>query len=417
MRVEFRTLDAFYELESEDVFAKCRPFSSYLQALKNEGSYPYRRTLLTPCANRVVIRDPLTSKPKEMVMMASNNYLGLTTHPKVIEAGRRALEEYGTGSGGVPLLSGTYELHRALERRIARFKGCEDAVVFPTGYSTNVGCINALIRPKDIAINDRLNHASLIDGCRLSRGTLRIFRHNDMESLRRVLEYAKGRFAGKLIIVDGVFSMDGDIARLPEIISLARQYGARVMVDEAHATGVIGKNGRGTPEHFNLEGQVDIVAGTLSKALGGLGGFVASSQEVVDYVRFYARAYMFSTSLPPVVAASVLAAIDVIEEEPERRARLHDNIGYMLKHLKALGFNTGNTETAIVPLIIGDDAKVKDLTLDLHQAGIYVNPVFYPAVPKGTARIRLSLMATHTKQDLDQALDALETLGRKHGII
>jgi glycine C-acetyltransferase len=356
---EVRNLSDFYELPDRDIFAKALPLYDFIQDLQHHDQYFYRRTLLGPSANRVIVRDHVTGQPREMIMMASNNYLGLTTHPKVVEAGLQAQVKYGAGSGSVGLLAGTLDLHRQLEEHLARFKGCEDAIVFPTGYSTNVGCVAGLLRKGDVAINDRLNHASIIDGCKLSGADIRTFKHNDLKSLEHVLQKCDAEYHGKLVIVDGVFSMDGDIAPLPDLIRLARQYDARVMIDEAHASGVIGEHGRGTPEYYHLEGQVDLVAGTLSKGLAGIGGFVASTKEVVNYLRFFGRSYMFSTSLPPAVTASLIAAIEVIETEPELRARLWENINYFTGHLKALGFDLGNAETAIIPIIIGDDTKVQ----------------------------------------------------------
>lgn len=412
-----RNLSDFYELPDRDIFAKTRPFWDFVEELKEEGQFFYRRTLLGASQNRVTIHDPLTGKVREMIMMASNNYLGLTTHPKVVEAGLKAQEKYGAGSGSVSLLAGTLDLHRQLEEKLARFKGCEDAIVFPTGYSTNVGCVAGLLRKGDVAINDRLNHASIIDGCKLSGADIRTFKHNDMTSLERLLDKCDTEYQGKLVIVDGVFSMDGDIAPLPQIVELARQHGARVMIDEAHASGVIGDHGRGTPEHWHMEGQVDLVAGTLSKGLGGIGGFVASTREVVNYLRFFGRSYMFSTSLPPAVSASLIAAIEVIETEPELRERLWENIRYFTGKLRGMGFDLGNAETAIIPVVIGDDTKVQLMCREIHEAGIFLNPVSYPAVPKRLSRLRLSLMATHTRADLDQTLEALERVGRKYGVI
>lgn len=415
--VEVRTLADFYELPDRDIFAKARPMWEFIEELREAGQFFYRRTLVSGSANRAQVRDLETGKVREMVMMASNNYLGLTTHPKVVEAGLKAQEKYGAGSGSVALLAGTLDLHQELEERLARFKGCEDAIVFPTGYSTNVGCISGLLRKGDVAINDRLNHASIIDGCKLSGADIRTFKHNDLRSLEHLLERCDEEYQGKLIIVDGVFSMDGDIAPLPDLIALARRFGARLMIDEAHATGVIGDHGRGTPEHWHVEGQVDLVAGTLSKGLGGIGGFVASTKEVVNYLRFFGRSYMFSTSLPPAVSASLIAALEVIAAEPELRSRLWENIRYFMGRLRKLGFDLGNAETAIIPVVIGDDTKVQLMCREMHEAGIFLNPVAYPAVPKRLSRLRLSLMATHTREDLDLTLDALERVGRKYGVI
>ncbi|MDQ7793945.1 MAG: aminotransferase class I/II-fold pyridoxal phosphate-dependent enzyme [bacterium] len=412
-----RSMADFYALPDADIFAKTRPFHAFIQDLKAQGHFQYRRTLLGPSANRVTVWDEEQGRRREMIMMASNNYLGLTTHPRVIEAAERACREYGAGAGSVSLLAGTLELHRRLEERLAAFKACEDAIIFPAGYSANVGCVMGLAREGDLVVNDILNHASIMDGCRLSSATVKAFPHGNVGALDRLLARARDRYAGKLVIVDGVFSMDGDIAPLPKLIEVCRRHGARLMIDEAHATGVIGPNGRGTPAHHRVEGQVDLVAGTLSKALGTVGGFVAASREVVNYLRFYARSYMFSTALPPAVAASVLAGLDVLEEEPGLLTRLWENVAYMRENLVALGFELGNQQTAIFPLIIGDDFKVKEMGRLLHEAGIYANPVFYPAVSRRLSRVRLSLMATHTRQDLDLTLEACAAAGKRLGIV
>lgn len=411
------SLADFYELADRDIFAKVHSFNRFVEDTYARGHFTYGRIILGPNENRVTIQDVYTGQRREMVQMASNNYLGLTTHPRVVEAGRRAHDKYGAGSGGVPLLAGYLDLLQELEQRLARFKSAEDCVVFSSGYSSNVGCISALIRKGDVALNDRLNHASLIDGCRFSGGELRTFKHNNMESLERVLAECDGKYLGKLVVVDGVFSMDGDITDLPQVVQIAQRHGARVMIDEAHASGVIGKNGRGTPEHFGIEGQVDIVAGTLSKALGGVGGFICGSREVVRYIRFYARSYMFSTALPPAVTGSLIEAVNVIEEEPELRARLWKNIHYMHDNLRRLGFDIGPTATAIVPILIGDDILTREMGRRVHELGIFLNPVYYPAVPKRVSRLRLSIMATHTQEDLDQTLSVIEQVGREFGVI
>lgn len=406
------------EWPHQDILAKTHPFYEFTEELTVHEFHHWSRVLTSPSERRVKILDPYTNTIREMVMMASNNYLGLTTHPAVVEAARKALEKYGVGAGSVPLLGGTLDLHKELEHKLAKMKGCEDAVIFTSGYSSNVGCVSALVRQNDVAINDRLNHASIIDGCRLSGGAFRTFRHNDLDHLEKVLRSTEDQgYLGKLIIVDGVFSMDGDISNLPGIKAIADRYGARLMIDEAHATGVIGANGRGTPEHFQMEGKIDLVAGTLSKALGGVGGFVASTKEVINYLRFYARSHMFSTALPPATAAALCAAIDVIEKEPALRNKLWSNINYMIANLKQMGFNLGNAETAIIPIIVGDDQILKEISREVHQAGIFVNSVYYPAVPKRLSRLRLSLMATHTREDLDDTLAVLERVGKKYGLI
>ncbi|MDD5086041.1 MAG: aminotransferase class I/II-fold pyridoxal phosphate-dependent enzyme [Candidatus Omnitrophica bacterium] len=411
------SLADYYEYDSADIFEKTRRYRFFMDECRKRQYHFWGRILETPSASHVIIRDPYDGTGREMIMMASNNYLGLTTHPKVMEAGIKAIKEYGAGAGSVPLLGGTHRVHRELEEKLARMKSCESAVLFSSGYVTNVGCIAALLRAGDVAFNDLLNHASIIDGCKLSGAKLDYFRHNDMRSLTRVLKLTENRYKGKLVVVDGVYSMDGDICNLPEILDIAHLHGACVMIDEAHATGVIGDHGRGTPEYFHLEGKTDIVAGTLSKALGGVGGFVASKKEVVEYLRYYARGNMFSTALPPATAASVSAAIDVIENEPEIRQKLWRNIRYMTTHLRSLGFNLGGAQTAIIPVIIGDQPKLREMSREIHKAGVFVNYVYYPAVPKRLSRIRLSLMATHTEDDLDKTLEVLEQVGRKYGVI
>ncbi|NLW59268.1 MAG: aminotransferase class I/II-fold pyridoxal phosphate-dependent enzyme [Firmicutes bacterium] len=418
MKYATKNLSDFLELPDRDILAKTRPFYEFTGELVSQEYHHWARILTSPSERRVKILDRYTNEVREMVMMASNNYLGLTTHPAVVEAARKALEKYGAGAGSVPLLGGYLDLHRELEQKLARMKGCEDAVIFSSGYAANVGCVSALVRKGDVVINDRLNHASIIDGCFLSGGTLRTFKHNDLASLEKVLQTTeKHGCNGKLIIVDGVFSMDGDITNLPGIKALADRYHARIMIDEAHATGVIGPNGRGTPEHFNMEGQIDLVAGTLSKALAVVGGFVASSKEVVNYLRFYARSHMFSTALPPAAAGALMAGIDVIQNEPQLRQRLWTNIEYMRTNLQRMGFNLGNSETAIIPIIVGADDLLKKVSREIHRAGIFVNPVYYPAVPKKSSRLRLSLMATHTQEDLDDTLAVLERVGKKYGLI
>jgi glycine C-acetyltransferase len=315
----------------------------------------------------------------------------------------------------VPLLGGTLDVHIQLEKKIAKFKGCEDSITYTSGFGSNCGSLLALLQEEDIAILDLLVHASIIDGCKSTN--TKCFRHNDMDSLERVLKRVKDKFRTKLIVVDGVYSMDGDIAPLDRIVELAKAYGAYVMVDEAHATGVIGKTGRGTPQHHDIEGKVDIVAGTLSKALGGVGGFIAAKGELVELLRYYSRPYIFSTAMAPQVAGSLVAALDVIEDEPEHLEKLWGNINYFRSNLTAMGFDIGNSETAIFPIIIGDDLKVREMCRRLHELDIYVNPVMYPAVPKKLSRIRMSLMSAHTREHLDKALDALEMVGREYEVI
>lgn len=306
-------------------------------------------------------------------------------------------------------------MHIKLEERVAKFKSCESAIIYTSGFGSNAGTLLSLLGENDTAVLDMLVHASILDGCKNTN--INFFRHNDMDSLEKTLKKVKDKFRTKLIAVDGVYSMDGDIAHLDRIVEIAKHYGAYVMVDEAHASGVIGKNGRGTPEHCNVEGKVDIVAGTFSKALGAVGGFIAASKELVTLLNFYSRSYMFSTAMTPQSAASLIAAMDVIEQEPDLREKLWDNIIYFRKNLLDLGFDLGNSETAIFPIIIGDDYKVREVCRELHENNIYVNPVLYPAVPRKLSRIRMSIMSAHTKEHLDKALNVLEDVGRKYDLI
>lgn len=413
------TMADFITQRDKDLFAKTRPCYEYLEDWRSKGTYTHRRNVLSACKNRVIVYDELLGIEREMIMMASNNYLSLSTHPKVIEAGQKALRKYGSGMSGSPLLNGTFDMLKELEEKLARLKGYEEAMLFSTGYSANVGAISGLIRPEDVILIDRLNHASIIDGCRLAGGNFRAFKHNDMEDLEKLLKKCDEQFMGKLIVMDGIFSMDGDLAPLPKIVDLANRYGAKVMVDEAHATGVIGSHGGGTTDYFNLEGEIDLVMGTFSKSLAATGGFVASSKEIISYLRHYARSYLFSASLTPSVIATVLAALNVIEEEPELRERLWNNIYYMHDNLKMLGYNVfpSPPESAIIILTIGNEVKLRQMSKEIHKAGIFLNAIPYPAVPRDKSRFRISLMATHTRDDLDETLDALERVGKEFGVI
>ncbi len=408
------SLADFYDIPDMDMMERAEMFYEYFEDIYNKHHCHFRRVSLNGSSPVMQVLDPYSGQTREMIYLASNDYLNLTRHPKTIEAGKKALEKYGVGAGSVPLLGGTLDLHVALEKKVAAFKGCESAIVYTSGFGSNAGSIAALLRQNDVAILDILDHASIIDGCKET--SVEYFRHNNMRSLEKVLQKCKDKYRTKLVIVDGVYSMDGDISKLDEIVALAHHYGAYVMVDEAHATGVIGENGRGTPEHFNLEGKVDIVAGTFSKALGVVGGFVAGKKEIIEYLHYYARSYMFSTAQTPQAAASLIAGMEVIETEPHLRSKLWDNIHYFKKHLLALGFNIGNSETAIFPIIIGDDFKVREMCRELHEANIYVNAVQYPAVSRKLSRIRMSLMYNHTREQLDSVLELLEHLSKKYDI-
>lgn len=391
-----------------DIFAKCEDFTQAADARK-AGYYPYFIPLQDTEGTEVVING------HRLIMIGSNNYLGLTTHPKVREAALDAIRRYGTSCTGSRFLNGTLELHEELERRLAAFMRKEAALVFSTGYQTNVGTISALVGRGDFVITDRDDHASIVDGCRLAFGEMKRFRHNDMADLERVLA-SLPEDAGKLVVVDGIFSMGGDIAPLPEIAPICKKYGARLMVDDAHSIGVLGE-GRGTAAHFGMDDDADLVMGTFSKSFASLGGFIAGKAKVIDYIKHTARSLIFSASIPAANAAAALAALEIMQTEPERRERLMAIADKMRKGYKALGFNVGDTQTPIIPIIIGDDTKTFITWKALFAAGVYTNPVISPAVPPGMALLRTSYMATHTDEQMDRVLDIFAKVGKEMGII
>ena len=392
------------------MFDKCREFTKMVAHLKSTGQFFYLREI-DPAATPIVKR-----KGKELVMLGSNNYLGLTSHPKVVERTIEAVRKYGTGSCSSRVLTGTTSLHNQLERKLAEFKRTEDAVVLSTGFSTMMGTIATLTEEGDTILSDELNHASIIEGCRLSKAQVRVYRHNDMESLEKMLSKCS-RSLNKLIITDGVFSMKGTVANLPEIKRLADQYEARIMVDDAHGTGALGAKGHGTLEHFDMEGEVELVCGTFSKSLGTVGGFTAATEEIVTFLKLNARPFIFSASLPPSVAATVLACLEVIEEEPELLKKLRWNANFIRKSLKEMGFAIEETITPIIPVLIGDDEKTFKMAGQLEEEGVMVNPVVPPAVPKESSLIRVSVMATLSLENLEMALDKFKLVGSRLGII
>jgi len=378
-----------------------------LDLWRAEGTYQRLRVLESPCAAESRFDG------KEVVNLASNNYLGLTTHPKLVEAALEATRKYGVGSGAVRTISGTMSLHMRLEERIAAFKHVEACVVFQSGFAANAGTVSAILTPQDHIVSDELNHASIIDGCRFSKAAIHVFPHKDVAAAERILadlESAPGR---KLLITDGVFSMDGDIAPLPGLVEAAARHGAIMMIDDAHSSGVLGRDGRGTVDRFNLHGRVDIQVGTLSKAIGVLGGYVCGSRDLIEFLYHRARPFLFSTSHPPAVAASCLAAFDVLEQEPERIQRLWDNTRYFKAGLAAAGFNTGSSETPITPVLVGDAALAHRLSRGLFDEGVLATGIGFPTVPKGKARVRTIVAATHTRAELDRALEAFRKVGKK----
>jgi glycine C-acetyltransferase len=354
---------------------------------------------------------------KEVINLASNNYLGLTTHPKLREAAIQAVKDFGVGSGAVRTISGTMRIHMQLEERIAAFKNVEACVVFQSGFAANAGTVSAILGPDDHIISDELNHASIIDGCRLSRAKIHVFPHKDVAAAEKILASLDNIPGHKLLITDGVFSMDGDIGALPGLVEAAEKHGAIMMVDDAHSSGVLGRQGRGTIDHFGLHGRVQVQVGTLSKAIGVLGGYVCGSRDLIDFLYHRARPFLFSTSHPPAVAAACLAAFDVLEQEPERMENLWKNTNYFKQGLMSAGFNTGISETPITPVIVGEAKVAHELSRELFAEGVLATGIGFPTVPKGKARVRTIVTATHTRAELDQALEVFRKVGKKMGIL
>jgi glycine C-acetyltransferase len=378
---------------------------------KKAGTYQRLRVLEGPSAAESRFDG------KEVINLASNNYLGLTTHPKLIEAAIAATRKYGAGSGAVRTISGTMDLHMELERRIARFKNVEACVVFQSGFAANAGTVAAVLTPEDHIISDELNHASIIDGCRLSKAKIHVFPHKDHQAANRILEELGGQAGRKLLITDGVFSMDGDIAPLPDLVAAAERHGAIMMIDDAHSSGVLGRNGRGTVDHFGLHGRVDIQVGTLSKAIGVLGGYVCGTRDLIEFLYHRARPFLFSTSHPPPVAAACLAAFDVLENEPERIERLWENTRYFKQGLTSAGFNTGISETPITPVIVGEAARAHQFSAELFQEGVLATGIGFPTVAKDRARVRTIVTAAHAREELDRALDVFRRVGKRMAIV
>jgi len=381
-----------------------------LDALKQQGLYRHLRILEGEQSHKS------TFDHHQVVNLSSNNYLGLTTHPKLREKALEAVRELGVGSGSVRSIAGTMDIHMELERRLAAFKRTEAVVVFQSGFAANAGTVAAVLSKEDVVISDELNHASIIDGSRLSRATIKVFPHKDVDAARKILkELPAGQ--RKLLITDGVFSMDGDLGSLPDLCALAEEYGCIMMVDDAHASGVFGANGRGTIDHFGMHGRVDIQVGTLSKAIGALGGYVAGSKSLIEFLYHRARPFLFSTSHPPAVAAACIAAIDVLEQEPQIIERLWENTRFFKAGLKTLGFNTGLSESPITPVIAGEGALAMKLSDRLFQEGVFAQGIAFPTVARDKARVRTIVTATHTREELQFALDAFAKVGRELGLI
>jgi glycine C-acetyltransferase len=385
--------------------------SAELDALKQQGLYRRLRILEDEQKPSTIVDH------QHVVNLSSNNYLGLTTHPRLRERALDAIRRFGVGSGSVRTIAGTMELHMELERRLAAFKKTEAVVVFQSGFTANAGTVAAILTNDDVVISDELNHASIIDGCRLSRATIKVFPHKNVAAARRVLEALPAAYKRRLLITDGVFSMDGDLGALPELCDLAEEFGCIMMVDDAHASGVFGQNGRGTIDHFGVHGRVDVQVGTLSKAVGVLGGYVAGSRLLIEFLYHRARPFLFSTSHPPAVAAACIAAIDVLLEEPQLIDRLWENTRFFKAGLKALGFDTGLSQSPITPVIVGDAALAMKLSDRLFEEGVFAQGIGFPTVPRDKARVRTIVTASHTREELQFALDAFAKVGHEIGIL
>ena len=379
------------------------------RAVLTENIYPYFRQIESQ-------QDPIVSmNGKEVIMCGSNNYLGLASHPKVKEAAIDAVNKYGTGCAGSRFLNGTLTIHIELEEKLAQFFRKEAALVYATGYQTNLGVLSAIIGRGDVAISDRQNHASIVDGIRLSYGEVKKFKHNDTQDLDRVIESIGDK--NKLVVVDGVFSMEGDISPLDEIVRLREKHDFGIMVDDAHGVGVLGKTGRGTVEHFDLEDEVEMIMGTYSKSLATIGGFVTASTEIIEYLKHTSRSMIFSASLAPGLVAAVSSALDIIDQEPERREQLWKNTNKMMEGFKSYGFDVGDSATPIIPIVVGDEMLAFKIALMLQEEGVFANPVITPATALGRALIRTSYMATHTDDQLDRVLEAFVKVGKTVGLI
>ncbi|RAJ28323.1 aminotransferase class I/II-fold pyridoxal phosphate-dependent enzyme [Pedobacter cryoconitis] len=406
------TFKNFENIEGHDIYARATVFGNFLQYMKDNGHMNYRLQNFSGCGPEMCVKTSIHQNGFDYVSFVSNDYLGFTQHPKVKAAAIQGITDFGTGAGASPLIGGHFSYHEILEEKIAAFfkRGKDSSVIYTTGYTANSATLMSLLQKEDLAIVDMAVHASIYEGCILTN--TKTFLHNHMESLERILKAARTQYRTKLVIVDGVYSQDGDIAPLREIISLARQYGAYVMVDDAHGTGVLGATGRGALEQLDLLHEVDLISGTFSKTFANIGGYVIANPDLINFLKFQSRQQIFSATSTP-AAAGIIKAIELIDEEPQWQLKLWENINYFKKGLLDIGIDTGTTGSAIIPVKIGDPHKTGDAGKLLLKAGIYTNPILYPAVAKKDARIRMSLMATHTREQLDKALSAFEFVNQK----
>lgn len=405
---------SFFYSSSDDPFAILDPYNEWYDRAVEQGYYLFAQALSTAPEGECSLTEGLHRRQLRLINLSSYNYLGLSVRPEIIAAAKAALDQYGLGAAGSPILSGTMDVHVQLEEALARFKGTEAAMVFPTGYATNVGLMSGLMRPGDWVITDQNAHASIVDGAILSKANVRFFRHNNAADLDRKLRQASGK---KLVAIEGVYSMDGDVCPLPELVEVAKRHGARIMLDEAHSGFVYGDHGRGVAEHFGLEAEIDVHVGTFSKALGGQGGYIAGSRALYNYLKGFARSRVFSCALAPVVAAGVLESLRIVQAEPELRERLWCNVRHIRRQFEAEGVDVGDSTSQIIPIMVRNDRRVFEVCHHLLQAGIYLQPVIYPAVAKHRSRFRVSISASHTQAQLDEGAATLVRVLREQRIL
>jgi 8-amino-7-oxononanoate synthase len=403
----------FYYGAGDDPLNILGPFRKWLETAFPNAYYLYSEPMATAPTTRVVVRSNKTGAQRELLNLASYNYLGISYRDEVKEAAIEAIRKYGLGASGSPILSGTFDVHLELEQAIARFKGKESAILFPTGYSANVGFISALMRSGDNIVLDQYSHASIVDGAILAKSKTTFFRHNNPLDLERKLSGMKGK---KLVVIEGVYSMDGDICALPEIVDVCKRHGARILIDEAHSTFLFGPNGRGVAEHFGLDKEVDFHLGTFSKSLGGQGGFVCGSQTLIHYTAAFGRSRFFSCNLAPALAAGLVAGLKILENEPQLRAKLWSNVAYLRRRFAEEGVDIGKSTSQVMPVLINNDSKVFPVCAKIQERGVYLQPVTYPAVPKHKSRLRVSISAAHTEEDLEQAAQAIGAVLREEGL-
>jgi glycine C-acetyltransferase len=404
----------FYSGSGEDAFVMLDPFDEWWQRARPWGYYLFGLPMHTAPRPRIDIVETKSRTPiDDLINLASYNYLGLSYRQEVIEAAKEALDRYGLGASGSPILSGTFDLHETLATDLARFKRKESVLLFPTGYSANLGAIAGLMRAGDWVIADQWAHASIVDGIILSKANTRFFRHNDVADLEKKLKKATGK---KLVVIEGVYSMDGDVVPLPDVVEVCRRHGARIMLDEAHSAFVFGENGRGVAEHFGLEDEVDVHMGTFSKSLGGVGGYIAGSKKLTQYIRGFARSHVFSCAMPPAIAAGLIKSLELAQAEPELRQRLWENVAFLQQRLRGEGVDIGDSTSQVVPIMIRDDDKIFAIGEDLLHHGVYLHPIRYPAVGKHRSRFRISVSAAHTRAQLDEGAGIIADVLRRHGI-